>query len=107
MAIKPNKIIETAVELGRDAFARGTELAGRLRGNDPSDPPRTPGTPAARSTPGTARRTSGGPSSVGAPAPGEPGGVKSGTAKRASKPPANATKAPAAKPSRSTRAAAA
>src|SRR5215216_5887168 len=100
MALKPKSIIETAVELGRDAVTRGTELASRLRKDERDAAPKTPATPAARSTPGTARRPSGSPSDVGAPKPGEPGGHKSATARKA-------TKAPAAKPSRSTKAAAA
>ena len=106
MALKPKSIIETAVELGRGAVSRGTELASRLRDDKRDAAPKTPATPA-RSTPRTARRPSGSPSTVGAPKPGAPRGHKSATAKTSSKPPASETKAPAAKPSRSTKAAAA
>jgi hypothetical protein len=81
MALKPKSIIETAVELGRGAVSRGTELVSRrLSKDEPDAAPKTPGTPAARSTPGTARRTSGSPSTVGAPKPGKPRGPKSATA---------------------------
>jgi hypothetical protein len=107
MALKPKSIIETAVELGRGAVTRGTELARRLRNDQRDAAPTTPATPAARSTPGTARRPSGSPATVGAPKPGAPGGHKSATAKTPRKTPAGATKPPAAKPSRSTKAAAA
>jgi hypothetical protein len=86
MAIKPKSIIETAVELGRDAVSRGTGLASRLRKDEPVAAPKTPATPAARSTPGSARRPSGSPSTVGAPKPGAPRGHKSATAKTRSKP---------------------
>jgi hypothetical protein len=79
MALKPKSIIETAVELGRDAVSRGTELVSRRLKKEPVAPPTTPATPAARSTPSTARRTSGAPSTVGAPKPGKPRGPKSGT----------------------------
>jgi hypothetical protein len=99
MAITAKKIIGTAVDLGRGAVSRGIELAGNLRNDDTSAPPTTPARPAARGT-------SGAPSTVGAPKPGEPRGVKSATAPTASKPPAGTAKAPAAKPSASTKAAA-
>src|SRR5215218_2233542 len=101
MAIKPKQIIETAVELGRGAVTRGTELAGRLRSDERDPRPTTPATPAAESTPGTARRRapSGSPSTVGAAKPGEAQGHKSATARRATKTAAGKPKAPAAKPS--------
>ena len=67
MALKPKSIIETAVELGRGAVSRGTELVSRRLKDEPDAAPKTPATPAARSTPSTARRTSGAPSTVGAP----------------------------------------
>jgi hypothetical protein len=104
MAITPKKIIGTAVGLGRGAFSLG---AGLLRRDETSERPTTPATPAATSSPATARgTTSGAPSTVGAPKPGEPRGVKSATAPTASRPPAAETKAPAAKPSAKTKAAA-
>ena len=62
MALKSKNIIETAVELGRGAVTRGTELVSRWR-----DVPAT-------------RSTSGSPSTVGARKPGEPRGPKSATA---------------------------
>src|SRR3954454_4756150 len=78
MAITPKKIIGTAVGLGRGAFSLG---AGLLRRDETSERPTTPATPAATSSPATARgTTSGAPSTVGAPKPGEPRGVKSATA---------------------------
>ncbi len=83
MALKPKSIIETAVELGRGAVTRGTELVSRRLKDEPDAAPTTPATPAARSTPSAARRTSGAPSTVGAPKPGSPGGHKSATAKTA------------------------
>jgi hypothetical protein len=100
MAIKPKQIIETAVGLGRDAISRGAGLAERLRGSETHTAPTTPGTPAAEASPGSRRRAapSGSPSTVGAPKPGDPGGHKSGTAKKGTRPPAGRTKAPAAKP---------
>jgi hypothetical protein len=61
MALKPKSIIETAVELGRNAITRGTELTGRWRN-------------------ASAHRPSGSPSTVGAPKPGAPRGHKSSTA---------------------------
>ena len=64
MALKPKSIIETAVELGRGAVTRGTELVSRRRN-------------AARRS---AHRPSGSPSTVGAPKPGTPRGHKSATA---------------------------
>jgi hypothetical protein len=100
MAIKPKQIIETAVGLGRFAISRGAGLAERLRSREVHSAPTTPGTPAAEATPRPRRRAapSGSPSTVGAPKPGEPGGHKSATAKKATRPPAGRTKAPAAKP---------
>jgi hypothetical protein len=74
MALKPKSIIETAVELGRGAVSRGTELASRLRDDKRDAAPTTPATPR--------RRPSGSPSTVGAPKPGAPGGHKSATAKK-------------------------
>jgi hypothetical protein len=105
MAIKPKQIIETAVGLGRVAITRVAGLAGRLRSDETHGAPTTPGTPAAEASPGTRRRAapSGSPSTVGAPKPGEPGGHKSATAKKATKPSAGRTKAPAAKPSSTTK----
>jgi hypothetical protein len=95
MAITAKQIIGTAVDLGRGAVS----LVGKLRSDETSAPPTTPAQPAARGT-------SGPPSTVGAPMPGEPGGVKSATAPKASKPPASKAKAPAAKPSAATKSAA-
>ena len=76
MAFTPKQIIGAAVDLGRGAVNL------------------------VRRSPATHSTTSGAPSAVGAPKPGEPGGHKSSTAKKATKPPAGETKAPAAKPSR-------
>jgi hypothetical protein len=102
MALKPKSIIETAVELGRGAVSRGTELVSRRLKNEPDAAPTTPATPTARSTPSTAKTasksktatkskraakaktaakpSSGSPSTVGAPKPGKPRGPKSATA---------------------------
>jgi hypothetical protein len=57
MALKPKSIIETALELGRQAAG----LTSRLRANEATKP-------------------SGAPSTVGAAKPGEPRGPKSATA---------------------------
>ena len=56
MAIKPKKLIDTALDLGKAAVSHGVGIAEkRLRGEDryrPTDaPPSTPGTPAAKTTP--------------------------------------------------------
>jgi hypothetical protein len=100
MAIKPKKIIETAVELGRGAVTRAVELADRRpRDAETAKKPTTPASPAVNTTPRAVRKPSGAPSTVGAARPGEARGHKSATAPKTTKrPPAGATKAPKAKP---------
>jgi hypothetical protein len=89
MAITPKDVLGSVVGIGRGAVSAGVGLVGRLRGRKGG--------------------TSGGPDTVGAAKPGAARGPKSGTAptqRKTRRPPATATKAPAAKPSASTRAAA-
>jgi hypothetical protein len=78
MAIKPKQILDTAVGLGHEAVKSGVKLADKLRKDEK----------AARAP---ARATSGSPTTVGAPKPGQHGGPKSATTAKPKRKPAAAT----------------